>query len=801
MGSDDEIEREVATDSDSDNDGQSSSDSASDSDTEPASEDIIPNGHTRILTPGISQSSEERSLLHPEDPEKVDVVQINGASTAFFNAPSNWSEMVADETANGASDLPVIDFADFNGHVVNEQPPAASRPRKVQKAQSHVTAAHTSSEPPVPTETTTEDQADVPDTEQPVASTSSRSLAEQSHKRPLGQTVRQAYQQRLESDPSYVPTVGGFWGHDDRLLDKDLRSLSGWWRVRWQGRRGRGFDRGFAIAGRGRGRHPEEQSTRPVNGDHPQPDGGELSDAPGDVPPIERPWGHDGFEEMKRREEIRRPAQAQVQQPRRGTIHGRGGVTPSRGRGSSVGGGGSPPATARHPRTPFFPPPGRPWFTMRPECAWTKQHEGFLYFDPALKPRSGLGPGLRVRLPGTKVQVIRAPPGAPSSTRETTSKPSGSIAAGSEEGEKSFVVRLPKRDTVVDQVPDKPDVAREAENITTVEEPPIEDVFTVRPQLQTRTAVLRSQPQSTPSVTAPLPSVRPDPAVAQELERLSNEPEVTETNGQISSQTEHARKHSTAGTETSDRSSTRPNPPTLPPIQTAFSPAPQPPATYGSPYAYGPSLPPGVAIGQNGMPYELATGRAVYLQPPPAMYNPRPTLHAPVPMPYVAGHVRHHSEFIPQAHGPSHTPPVGTFVDPSTGAAIFSLPRQSSRIEIRPPTENESDKAARKALARQSSGLRVGSAAFEPLQLANDAQGYFIADHAMLPSYVSADARSPSEGGQPQPVDPAMAYPSYHHQYYYPEAYGYPQQYMDMSHVAAYQQYPDPRTSQPAAYY
>jgi hypothetical protein len=26
--------------------------------------------------------------------------------------------------------------------------------------------------------------------------------------------------------------VGEFWGHDDRLLDKDLRSLSGWWRGR-----------------------------------------------------------------------------------------------------------------------------------------------------------------------------------------------------------------------------------------------------------------------------------------------------------------------------------------------------------------------------------------------------------------------------------------------------------------------------------------------------------------------------------------------------------------------------------------
>src|SRR5260370_33404398 len=87
-----------------------------------------------------------------------------------------------------------------------------------------------------------------------------------------GRTARQAYQERLESDPSYVPTVGEFWGHDDRLLDKDLRSLSGWWRGRWQGGvRGRGF----GIRGRGRGRDRGE-----INAGNDSHSAGEVTPSP-----------------------------------------------------------------------------------------------------------------------------------------------------------------------------------------------------------------------------------------------------------------------------------------------------------------------------------------------------------------------------------------------------------------------------------------------------------------------------------------------------------------------------------------
>ncbi|PWN50843.1 hypothetical protein IE53DRAFT_76748 [Violaceomyces palustris] len=47
-----------------------------------------------------------------------------------------------------------------------------------------------------------------------------------------------AYREKLENDPSFTPRVGQFWGHDERLVDRDLRSLSGWWRGRGGAARG-----------------------------------------------------------------------------------------------------------------------------------------------------------------------------------------------------------------------------------------------------------------------------------------------------------------------------------------------------------------------------------------------------------------------------------------------------------------------------------------------------------------------------------------------------------------------------------
>jgi len=56
-----------------------------------------------------------------------------------------------------------------------------------------------------------------------------------------GKSARQTYRQRLENNPSYLPTSGEFWGHDDPYLDNNLRGESGWWRDRVRTGRGTGL--------------------------------------------------------------------------------------------------------------------------------------------------------------------------------------------------------------------------------------------------------------------------------------------------------------------------------------------------------------------------------------------------------------------------------------------------------------------------------------------------------------------------------------------------------------------------------
>ncbi|KAJ8503362.1 hypothetical protein ONZ45_g10923 [Pleurotus djamor] len=209
--SDEEIEREIATDSDS-GDDLSSLDSASDSDTEPASEDVISNDRSHALTSSTSDGFEGR--------QKETLVDVGGPSGPFFGTSGNWSEMVAEENAHGPTDLPVIDFADFSGHVATS--PTIKRRNKTKRP-----APKPESKSPQLQQETDDTPKPPAEEHEPTASAPTQTLdtASPQSKRAPGQTARQAYQKRLE-DPSFVPKVGEFWGHDDRLYDKDLRSLS-----------------------------------------------------------------------------------------------------------------------------------------------------------------------------------------------------------------------------------------------------------------------------------------------------------------------------------------------------------------------------------------------------------------------------------------------------------------------------------------------------------------------------------------------------------------------------------------------
>ncbi len=193
-----------------------------------------------------------------------------------------------------------------------------------------------------------------------------------------------------------------------------MRSLSGWWRGR-----GRGRGRGFAM--RGRGGAFNQSRTAPEGEGHEEGKEAEL-------PPIERAWTHDGFEELKRKEETRRAENlaarnAQGSPKRGGFVSGRGGFA-ARGRGGYMRGGFSPSAASGH-----F---GRVRYAMKPELMWTKQHEAFLFFETALKPRPGQGPSFRVRIPGHQTQVIRTNPGPRATPKASTSK---AQSEGSEAGD------------------------------------------------------------------------------------------------------------------------------------------------------------------------------------------------------------------------------------------------------------------------------------------------------------------------------------------------------------------------------
>ncbi|KAH0587919.1 hypothetical protein J132_00351 [Termitomyces sp. J132] len=760
--SDDEIEREAATDDSDSEEDLSSLSSDSDSDTEPVSEEVVTNGHTRVLTPNISQSPGDRGA-HDKPAEQAE---------SFFAPNTTWSEMVADdEKANEAGDLPVIEFADFDGQHV----PVRSRPKKAKKP---VKAARSAPEAPALTPQVNDDHVPNEAEELQHVASSSRSRSSDHPKRLPGQTARQAYQQRLESDPSYVPTVGGFWSHDDRLLDKDLRSLSGWWRDR---RGGRG--RGNGFRGRGRGGFPGG-----FVGEGHEGDGNE-----GDLPPIERTWGHDGFEEMKKREELRKAAQAQTQRPpESATFHGRGFV-PGRGGRRGFGRGGYVNASGR-----LSADSTRIWFVQKPDKMWTKQHEGYLYLDPALRPTPGQGPGIIVKLPGNKeVKVVRIP-----FRPRSFIKP---LTHGADKEVKVYTVNLPdtSKETNVSKTTEEvttvtSSLAPKVEDLVPATQPvPPVEIVAPAPPSPVQPTTHRSPPDLL--ITTPLRS-EPEASVRLQLEQLSVELEPSDP-ARAAKTEEAVMRNPLTESHAEEALATHGEEP-VPTLPTMYSPPlPQPSPSYPS-YGYPTALPPGIAMNQHGVPYELATGRPVYLQAaPPPMYNPRPVMHSHLPPAFIPTHMPTPTHAHPisavspdfLAHSASNTPPMNGFIDPSTGTPIFSFPRQTSRIEIRAPDASAMMKPQAKTPAHMSSGLRTSAASFEPSRTLSDssANGYYPTlnspENASLPSYAPVEGvEGMIDGIQHDPA--MMGYAPYpQQQYYYPEAYGYAYNpYMDMQHVQSY---------------
>lgn len=350
---DEELEAEAGSDSDSHfSDGGSATNSGSEvSDLEEGSS--IHGGRNRVSSPptpvATTLNSTNRTEENHSNHEKRD---LSAKPPATFN----WSDAVQDSLNGDVADLPVIDFADF-------------RPEKIQEPAQVDGMSQGSVRAPSPQEQR------------------QRIVYTRPPNRP---SARQAYQQKLSNDPSFVPVVGEFWGHDDRLMDKELRSLSGWWRGRWQGRGRGGFGRAW-DRGRG-GLHAHEHLD--LNAEDAE-----------DVPPVDRTWSHDGFEELNK------SAERQYSRARRGwrqhkfqpQYQNRGRCTPSTA------------ASDSRPRTPINPTAraqaqaaaqGRPWFAKKPERIWTKQFDGFLYAEPELKSSSGKAQSIRIRLRSDQSLVV-----------------------------------------------------------------------------------------------------------------------------------------------------------------------------------------------------------------------------------------------------------------------------------------------------------------------------------------------------------------------------------------------------------
>ena len=738
---DDEIEREERSDSDTDEDDHlSSSDSETDSETEPASEDVPQDGHTNLLSPSTT-------------PPAINGTKDGDDNTPLLAASVNWSEMVTDEMANGSTDLPVIDFADLDANAIHGKTPRAPVQRKAPKPK-RPTARRPSSEPVAPS-TSSEPSSEplVPPTSHPEPKTQSAPAPQR-----RGQTARQAYQERLESDPSYVPTVGEFWGHDDRLLDKNLRSLSGWWRGRWQGgARGRPF----GSRGRGRGRGDTNTGN----------DGHSIGEAPlspqGEVPPVDRQWTHDGFEELKRREEQRSQRQDPPQRSNNNTRGSRVGFAP-RGRGFGRGRLSPRPGTTRPTESPSSMA-SRTWYPVKPERPWTKHHDSFLYSDPH-RSRPGQGPSYRVKLPGTCSEVVVQAPAQPSQPRPPT-PPRDPVGKDSE---LVITVSLPPGKPKPEPAESTPMPAAVSSLPSPTSAPSPEEVTahqsmeSIPPPISSPVASSMITPASPPKLgeetgdQQPLVTSEPpadDPFKLREPPPPTVIPLPTPTPAQTNPTT------STSSTVVSpsapapiSHSTTAPeggllwrSPP--PHLQTTFTqPVPASASSYTSTYPYPPvsahPLPPGVALDANGMPYELSTGRPLYLAAPPQVHTPVYMM----PFPNLHSHVQHRPHASP---------------DPS----LFAPPRQSSRIEIRRPDGTSASEDSRLVSAHAqmhtSGPLALRASASAP---------------AFIPSVATTPAPHDFYPSPPPEATPApaavMGYPAYPQPPYYgyggPEGYAYP---------------------------
>ena len=771
--SDDDLQSDANDDDDDDDDSSFTSSIASVPERPLTRKASNANGKTQPTASAAGSSTLPIMQFPDED--------VNGRAllSSLHTAHRAWSDMVAQ--ADG-EDLPVLDFADM-------RPPSSAGEDEPDSA------AHTKG----------------------TRSEPKRGAGSAFH-RPIGVSARQAYLQRLEADPSYTPRVGEFWSHDERLLDKDLRSLSGWWRGRWRGRGRGGFGTGWAGRRPG-GRFPGREQWGVAS---------ESND------PTDQDWRHDGYEEFEQAKEAKAPRQAAEQSP------GRGGFWSARGRGRNTAVRGdfqvsdsvkSPNETwhshEHTPQTPTRPSPTpRLWY--RPEYAWTRHAATYLFSDGSPKPRFGGGGRLRVKLPGqTRYTIVRLPP------VETKSETAASTHS---QPTRQFVVRLPKMKGSEEErgAETQPGLllppALQPEDAHTVALPPLPDELTA------------PVPASVPA-PAPAPALSPEPSLA------ANEPAVQMVTSNIDPPA------STPPVQPStlllsEPASAQPGPevailamppPPQPVNQSMVQMGPTP--TAPSPSYPSPSYPPGP------FPYPLHHPVATYPAPmqEPMWYDPRmpygyPTpppapqhLYTPPPPPSAMHHHHSHSISLPPMMHPPHAPgfygmppppvprptpidqlgpsisygPNGAMVDMATGTPIFSLAKPRVRVNIRKPSESPSPSTAPNAsISSQGSSRALTNESAQSLAPTEEAERPILERRATEPAQTfSANNPYAPQARQQQHWDPygnpmgGYYYPPPPHmhtqQYPSPAEFGYPSGVPQAPSV--YPSYPDSISQGPPA--
>ncbi|KAG8908182.1 hypothetical protein FRB99_008725 [Tulasnella sp. 403] len=596
----------------------------------------------------------------------------SASGTLSKEASHLWSDSVtAADHETKPEDLPVIDFADLSliaEGKVPAPPILDSQPPRSEKS---------TPSPPVAS-------AAAPNPEEPEGSSPSAPPAPSTKPKPKPhQSAKISYLKKLNSDPSFTPRVGQFWGHDDRLLDKDLRSMSDWWRGKWMGRgRGRGGRGGFA--GRGGGRTPPARVSAPAS------ESGAAATKPAEPNVVTEPerWVHDGFEELMRQEEAGRGRKRGTNRPRGWSKEKRG-----RGRGASNGVGGSP-----------LPAPS--------------EMQAQLQAQAAAKIVSEQSP--KAQSPHEGPSTLTPQASTPKPPRKTPRPPRAKVNAVLSEAAKEREASVSKG--VVATVKNE---AAAAQKQTNDSPPPRQPSPPIRVNLPKPVAPKQRQPslptpqQSTSSIPSAHELLRNLPAPSSSQLRSSKtessgkdvEPRPTPSDMDRTAAMEKAilKDSFTRGSTSApdDASSSRDAAPLVVDATLPVQPSSNPSYSYLQ-------LPPGIAMGDSGLLFEIATGRpvvlnqsvpptpAVAMAPPPVvpMYTPRPVLHSHA----AAGSSRSGSvSYLPphvlQNMTPEYspTPPLYTTYasspDPARGTpTFFAPPKSTGKVHIRPPhLRNSSD--------------------------------------------------------------------------------------------------------------